>query len=230
VSEEKVHPKKVLHKYVGVLEAYYETGMEGMHLIMLHDDRGLRPGPKYDDPTVTMNYHSLEWGLVFDKKNYFAANIFDKEGNLVYEGKLTMDRKKVVDAGYRASFIPKEIDIGTWFKYIREEYRAEVYTNLVLDPIRKEYNIEHQAGDLVHDDLTGTDVILTTITLGTDPVKTVGYWVANDYLEGGRHPWEITKIDMVARWRAEIAKEKANENTNDKSKAKLNRRKSGKKS
>jgi len=210
MSEEKVHPKQILHKYVGVLEAYYETGMEGCHMMMLHDDRGLRSGPKWDDPTVTMNYHSLEWGVVFDKKSYFAANIFDKEGNLVYEGKLTMDRKKVAEANYAASFIPKEIDTKTWFKYFREDYRAEIFTNLVLDPIRKEYGImDFQAGDQVHDDLTGKDAIITTISLSNGPVKTVGFWLDNDYLEGGRLAWEITKIDHVARWKDEIAKEKA---------------------
>jgi hypothetical protein len=165
---------------------------------------------------------------VFDKKSYFAANIFDKEGNLVYEGKLTMDRKKVAEAEYRASFVPKEIDIVTWFKYIREEYRAEVYTNLVLDPIRKEYNIKHQAGDLVHDDLTNKDAIITTISI--DKNKNVGYWVDNDYIEGGRHPWEISKIDLVQRWKDEIAKEKANENTNNKPEAKKRRQRSSKKS
>ena len=230
--DEKVHPKKVLHKYVGNLEAYYETGMEGMHLIMLHDDRGLRPGPKWDDPTVTMNYKSLDWGVVLDKKGYFAANIFDKEGNLVYEGRLTMDRKKVAEAEYRASFVPAEIDIITWFKYIREEYRAEIYTNYVLDPIRKERNIEFQAGDLVYDDLTGKDVIVTTISFGERIDAPIGYWVSSDYLEGGRHPWELTKIDLVARWKAEIeaekSKEKENGNPNSKPKAKINRRKSRK--
>jgi len=209
VSEKEIHPKLRLHKYVGNLEPYYETGFEGCHMIMLHDDRGLRPGPKWDNPAETMNYHSLEWAVVFDKKGYFKANIFDKEGKLVYEGKLTMDRKKVAETQYRASFIPQEIDTKTWFKYVREEYRAEIYTNLVLDPIRKEYNIEFQAGDVVHDDLTGTDAVLVSITLGEN--KTVGYWVNNEYLEGGRHPWEITKIDHVQRWKDEIAKEKAAE-------------------
>lgn len=215
MSEEKVHPKKVLHKYVGTLEAYYETGMEGCHLIMLHDDRGLRPGPKWDNPAEIMNYHSLEWAVVFDKKGYFAANIYDKEGNLVYEGKLTMDRQKVIKAKHQASFIPKEIPTKTWFEYVRKEYKAEIFTNYVLDPIRKEYNVEFQAGDLVHDDLTGKDAIITTITLGDSPGKPIGYWVNNDYLEGGRHPWELTKVDMIARWRAEFEKEKKKNGNQD---------------
>jgi hypothetical protein len=215
MSNKKVHPKEVLHKYVGELEAYYETGMEGCHLIMLHDDRGLRPGPKWDDPTVTMNYHSLEWGVVFDKRAYFAANIYDKDGNLVYEGKLTMDRKAISAANNIASFIPKEINTKEWFKYVREGYRAEVFTNLVLDPIRTEYKVEFQAGDLVFDDLTGKDAIITTITLGDAPGKPIGYWVDNDYLEGGRHPWEITKIDMMARWKAEFEKEKKKNGNQD---------------
>jgi hypothetical protein len=227
VSDKKVHPKQVLHKYEGRLEAYYETGMEGMHLIMLHDNRGLKPGPDWQDPSKTIMYHSLEWGVAFDKRGYFAANIYDKDDKLVYEGRLTFDRHKIAEAGYRASFIPKEIDTVTWFKYVREEYRAEVYTNYVLDVIRKELNIEFQAGDLVRDDLTGKDAIITTISI--DKNKNIGYWVNNDYLEGGRHPWEITKIDLVQRWKDEIAKEKANENSTDRPKTAKRGRKSRKK-
>lgn len=218
MSDKKVHPKQVLHKYEGRLEAYYETGMEGCHLIMLHDNRGLKPGPDWQDPSKTIMYHSLEWGVAFDKRGYFAANIYGKDDKLVYEGRLTMDRHKVAAANYTASFIPVEIDTETWFKYIREEYRAEVYTNYVLDVIRKELNIEFQAGDLVHDDLTGKDAIITTISIGDGPGKSIGYWVNNDYLEGGRHPWELTKIDLVQRWKDEIEAEKQRDAKKKKSK------------
>ena len=56
----------MLHKYEGRLEAYYETGMEGMHMMMLHDDRGLRPGPDWQDPSKTIMYIPL--GLAFMKE------------------------------------------------------------------------------------------------------------------------------------------------------------------
>lgn len=206
MSSEKTHPKKVLHKYVGNLEAYYETGMEGCNLIMLHDDRGLHPGPKHDNSSETMMYKSLAWGISFDKRYYYAANIYDKEGKLVYEGPLTIDKRKIAAAHYRASFIPKEIDTKTWFKYLQEEYRAEVFTNYVADPIREQFKIEFQASELVRDELTAQDAIITTISI--DKNNNVGYWVNNDYLEGGRMPWEISKIDLHQRWKDEIAKEK----------------------
>ena len=59
-----------------------------------------------------------------------------------------------------------------------------------------------EVGDWVHDDLTGANVQLLRIS--SDPNGNIGYWINSDYLEGGRHPWEISKI-----------KEKKDENRND---------------
>jgi len=27
-----------------------------------------------------------------------------------------------------------------------------------------------------------------------DSIETIGYWLDNDWLDGGRHPWEISKL------------------------------------
>ena len=195
MSKKVVKPKQKLHKYVGTLEAYYETGMEGSHLIIVHDDRGIN----------AQGFKSLDWAVsLADKFGYFAANIFDKDGNMVYTGTLTQDKRMVSQHDYRASFIPEEIDVKTWFLYLREEYRIELFTNIVVDPICKEYNMEFRVGEIVFDDLVSKDVVILNVTFG--PNKTVGYWVNDKYLEGGRHPWELTKIDWADRWKKEVEK------------------------
>jgi hypothetical protein len=69
-----------------------------------------------------------------------------------------------------------------------------------------DYNnlFEFKVGDVVHDDLTGHEAIVIGVSYenGTvnhrlaEAIHTVGYWLNNDYLGGGRHPWEISKIDI----------------------------------
>ncbi len=46
-------------------------------------------------------------------------------------------------------------------------------------------------GDEVHDDLTSKRSKIINIT--EDPKGNFGIWLDNDYLGGGRHPWEISK-------------------------------------
>lgn len=68
-----------------------------------------------------------------------------------------------------------------------------------------DYNklFEFKVGDVVHDDLTGKDAVVigisyhhgTTSNSLAEALHTVGYWLNNDYLGGGRHPWELSKID-----------------------------------
>ena len=55
-------------------------------------------------------------------------------------------------------------------------------------------------GTRVVDDLTGeeTTIIGVEVSVGRTyraeyAVVVVGYWVDSKYLEGGRHPWEITE-------------------------------------
>lgn len=57
-------------------------------------------------------------------------------------------------------------------------------------------------GTKVIDGLTGKDAVIVGVTFqdGTHPdrpnvsaAQTVGYWLDNEYLSGGRHPWEVTE-------------------------------------
>lgn len=50
-----------------------------------------------------------------------------------------------------------------------------------------------KVGDLVKDDLTRT--VCTVVKVETSPNGSVGIWLDNDYLGGGRHPWEVTEIE-----------------------------------
>ena len=50
---------------------------------------------------------------------------------------------------------------------------------------------EFEVGDMVLDDLTGKIVKIVKITKNRG---VIGYWVDDEYLSGGRHPWEITKL------------------------------------
>lgn len=62
-------------------------------------------------------------------------------------------------------------------------------------------------GTKVIDDLTGeeTTIVGVSITFGKvggkikisiypSETPTIGYWVDNDYMGGGRHPWEISEL------------------------------------
>jgi hypothetical protein len=48
-------------------------------------------------------------------------------------------------------------------------------------------------GQTIFDDLTETKAKIINIT--TDKNGRTGIWLNNDYLKGGRHPWEITKLE-----------------------------------
>ncbi len=210
MSETPVHPKKRLHKYEGILELYFETGMECMGTIF-HDDRGNHEGLHWDQtnkPGEKMIYRSLEWSIWFGNRLcLYNVRIFNKKGKVVYEGPLTKDRRKMTKEKYRFSFLPKELSMKRWVMYCQKEYRAEVWTNEIASAIKTDYNLTFDIGEMVHDDLTNTDAVVMNVTLGTDPrTKTVGYWVNGDYLEGGRHPWEISKINWSERWKEEQKK------------------------
>ena len=51
-------------------------------------------------------------------------------------------------------------------------------------------------GDRVKDDLTGK--IVTIERINVDTKGNVGLWVSSEYLDGGRHPWEVTTIDEMS--------------------------------
>jgi hypothetical protein len=49
-----------------------------------------------------------------------------------------------------------------------------------------------QEGDTIHDDLTSQSAKIVRIS--SDNYGNRSYWLDNDYLDGGRHPWEISPI------------------------------------
>lgn len=63
------------------------------------------------------------------------------------------------------------------------------------------YN-EFNVGDKVFDDLTRKVVTVIGISYTNgitnnkccDSCHTIGYWVDNNYCGGGRHPWELSKL------------------------------------
>jgi ribose 5-phosphate isomerase RpiB len=63
-------------------------------------------------------------------------------------------------------------------------------------------HFEFEVGEKVHDDLTHKEATIICIEFKdgckqgefAHALKTIGYWLDNDYLGGGRHPWEISKI------------------------------------
>lgn len=200
------------HKYTGILQTYYETGMEGTTGMIFHDDRGNSQGPHWDTkshPNETMIYRSLGWTIWFgNRTEKYYIKIFNKKNKIVYEGPLTQDRKKMILSKYKVSFLPKELSEKRWIGYCVKEYRAELYTNVIPSVIKEKYKIEFDIGHVVHDDLDARDAIILNITF--DDKGNVGYWVDSDYLDGGRHPWELSKIDFFTR-----KKEVKNENRKD---------------
>lgn len=214
MSKDPIHPRNKLRKYVGNLEIYFETGMECLGTI-LHEDRGLHEGDHWDvknHPGEKFMYHSLEWSFWFTNRvGVYNVKIFNKRGRVVYEGPLTKDKAKIASENYRYDYLPKELTTATWISYCNKGYRVELHTNEIPMAQQKEYNIDFNIGEMVYDDLTGKDEVILNITLGEGKGKTVGYWLSGDYLEGGRHPWEISKIDLLKRWKEHKEKDK-NEN------------------
>lgn len=52
-------------------------------------------------------------------------------------------------------------------------------------------------GQRVKDDLTGKIVTIERINISTN--GSVGLWVSSEYLDGGRHPWEVTTEEEM-KW------------------------------
>lgn len=52
---------------------------------------------------------------------------------------------------------------------------------------------EFNVGERVWDDLL--DCHAKIVRIDTDQHGNTGIWLDNDYLGGGRHPWEISKMD-----------------------------------
>lgn len=54
--------KYKLNKYTGIIQTYYETGLECMDIVF-HDDRDNHEGSVLHHPTQTMIYRSLDWTI-----------------------------------------------------------------------------------------------------------------------------------------------------------------------
>ncbi len=170
-----------LHKYSGVIEFYYETGMEQQAAIF-HDDRGLYEGPKWDKPEETMMHKSLAWSLWFGQRfAIYNITIFNKDNTVAYQGPLVQDKAKVKRNKYMVSFIPVTLDKRTWFKYLLEERRAELETNDLPTAIMEEHNIKWGVGHTLKEVATGKRALIIGHKLNPD--KTFRYLVA--ILENG---------------------------------------------
>jgi hypothetical protein len=68
----------------------------------------------------------------------------------------------------------------------------------------KSIDFEFEVGEEVFDDLTGQKAKIICVQYKNGARKeelsiachTVGYWVDNDYLGGGRESWELTKLKI----------------------------------
>lgn len=193
---QKNHPRYQHQHYSGVLELYFETGMECMGTIF-HDNRGLHEGVDYADPTKKRMYHNLEHTIWFgNKMGIYTIRVFDKQDKIVYEGPLKKDKYAIARHKYAYSFLPQEVPARDWVEWCRQEYRAELYTNELTSAFRKG-KTEYDIGEIVEDSVTGKDVVIHNMTLKSD---SVAYWVSDDVRDGYRLDSEIKKIDWQARW------------------------------
>jgi hypothetical protein len=65
-------------------------------------------------------------------------------------------------------------------------------------------NNEFVVGERIWDDLTHQEATVIGITFASgyvegnklsDNADNIGYWLDNDYLAGGRFPWELSKLN-----------------------------------
>jgi hypothetical protein len=186
-----------LRTYVGNLELYDEQGMESQAPI-LHDDRGLSKGPSWNDKTKKfdgpdMEYKDISWAIFLMKGAYtYHAKIFKKNGSIKYEGPLTFSLEKLKTNNYRISFFPKELTKDDWLMICMAELRCELTTNQFTYKEEKDYSIKYRVGQKIIDDLTQQECSVLGVSLGDN--STLGYLIDSAYLDGRRHPWELTKI------------------------------------
>lgn len=124
-----------LNTYKGNLELYYETGMEGCHAPILHDDRGIYKAPGYNKDTKKWDgpdeeFHSFNWTMWF--KGGEHLKVFENN-KIIFDGIVTKDRQKIRDFKYALGFIPKEVEILEWLRWFQHELRAEILTDELVD-------------------------------------------------------------------------------------------------
>ena len=118
-----------------------------MHAVILHDDRGNRPGPsfnnetkKYDGPEMV--YKSLEWAHFFQpRRAYQHLTVYDGD-KVLFEGELTVARPQ--RNKYPISFKPDQIDEETWVDWLKREVRAKIVTDRPVLAEDEEYMKQRQ--------------------------------------------------------------------------------------
>ncbi len=80
---------------------------------------------------------SWGWTINFGKKTKIDRLIlYDKDNNVVYDGKWTYDRQKTCEDD-RFFPTPKEIDFQPWWKLVRKDLRAEIETDEIVDALKE---------------------------------------------------------------------------------------------
>lgn len=123
--------KRPGHFYEGELLLYHETGMEGIEFA-LHDSRGVKikrdfnnESGKWDGPERQFN--SIEWTHFISDGDHIK--VFEKDGSVAFEGRLTRDREKMAKARpYRIFFAPREIELKEWARYFNENLKAQIWS------------------------------------------------------------------------------------------------------
>ena len=115
----KDESKKLQYTYTGKLESYCETGYEGHHVALLQDNRGIDEKGMYD----------LKWASNIRSGDYLK--VFKKDGSVEWEGFVTKDRRG--PGPYPIDFVPKEVDVDKWFRWLAEEREAVLTTKHKLD-------------------------------------------------------------------------------------------------
>jgi len=105
-------------EYKGIIEFYFETGMEG-YASIVHDDRG---NTKVNGKTL----RTLKWAVFLNGGEYIKIY---KEDDIVFQGVLLKDIPLMMEKEYLFHFLPKNIEFKEWVKYCNKEYRVELYTN-----------------------------------------------------------------------------------------------------
>ena len=132
-----------LNKYTGILEEYFETGMECLGL-QFYDPRGDHEDVDCSDSTKTRMYRSLEWTMNFRKEFKYNIKVYKLDSDEIeYEGPLTIDLKKIAENKWHFDFLPKEVSKENFLCWCLEERKVELETDDCLMR-EKQWYIDYQ--------------------------------------------------------------------------------------